>query len=295
MMETSVPVPFGPDFLCIGMGKAGTGWLYDSLKRHPDFWLPPFKEIRYLDRDVPKTSRAQQKIKKSESRLNKARAAQGKRPYDERDFAFVRDVYAASGKPLDYQVYGNFFRHKQGQMSGDVTPGYGTMTDERIAAVMKAFPKLKVILLVRDPISRAWSHFCMKLRRDLVDKTDLLKPEGMRTLLGKPNSGANDRPSQIARNWARHVPQGQFRSFFLDDIQTEPDRVIREILEFLGADLGKPAEPAGNRKAEMAKIALPDDIRAVLIGHFADELRQCADYFGGPAVGWLQKYGLARA
>src|SRR5215469_17740999 len=43
----------GPDFICIGMPKAGTGWLYDQLSHHPDFWMPPVKELHYLHRPVP--------------------------------------------------------------------------------------------------------------------------------------------------------------------------------------------------------------------------------------------------
>jgi hypothetical protein len=33
--------------------RAGTGWLYDQLKHHPDFWLPPVKELDYLNHSKP--------------------------------------------------------------------------------------------------------------------------------------------------------------------------------------------------------------------------------------------------
>src|SRR5262245_13183400 len=39
-----------PDFLGIGAQKAGTTWLYEQLRRHPDVWLPPEKELHYFDR-----------------------------------------------------------------------------------------------------------------------------------------------------------------------------------------------------------------------------------------------------
>src|SRR5215218_4596058 len=38
----------GPDFLCVGLQKAGTAWLYDQLELHPDFWMPPLKELHYF-------------------------------------------------------------------------------------------------------------------------------------------------------------------------------------------------------------------------------------------------------
>ena len=38
-----------PDFLCVGAQKAGTSWLYHQLNSHPDFWMPPIKELGYFD------------------------------------------------------------------------------------------------------------------------------------------------------------------------------------------------------------------------------------------------------
>ncbi|OGT83573.1 MAG: hypothetical protein A3H91_02535 [Gammaproteobacteria bacterium RIFCSPLOWO2_02_FULL_61_13] len=38
-----------PDFLCIGAQKAGTTWLYENLRRHPEIFLPHRKELHYFD------------------------------------------------------------------------------------------------------------------------------------------------------------------------------------------------------------------------------------------------------
>ena len=38
--ERTVPRRSGPDFICIGMQKAGTRWLYQQLRGHPEFWMP---------------------------------------------------------------------------------------------------------------------------------------------------------------------------------------------------------------------------------------------------------------
>src|SRR5206468_12793023 len=54
--------PSGPDFICIGMPKAGTGWLSDQLQFHPDFWMPPVKSLHYLDLDVPEITAARRQL-----------------------------------------------------------------------------------------------------------------------------------------------------------------------------------------------------------------------------------------
>jgi len=41
-----------PDFVCIGMQKAGTRWLYDQLASHSNFFMPPVKELHYFDQMI---------------------------------------------------------------------------------------------------------------------------------------------------------------------------------------------------------------------------------------------------
>jgi len=38
-----------PTFLGIGAPRAGTTWLHANLKKHPEIWLTPVKEIHYFD------------------------------------------------------------------------------------------------------------------------------------------------------------------------------------------------------------------------------------------------------
>src|SRR5688572_18044644 len=38
-----------PDFLCIGVQKTGTSWLYQNLRLHPDIFMPDRKELDYFN------------------------------------------------------------------------------------------------------------------------------------------------------------------------------------------------------------------------------------------------------
>lgn len=44
-----------PDFLGIGAQKAGTTWLYEMLRRHPELYLAEPKEVHYFDRRFHRT------------------------------------------------------------------------------------------------------------------------------------------------------------------------------------------------------------------------------------------------
>jgi len=50
---TSNLMPSFPDFLVIGAQKAGTTWLFQNLRMHPQVWLPPEKEIHFFDFPPP--------------------------------------------------------------------------------------------------------------------------------------------------------------------------------------------------------------------------------------------------
>lgn len=46
-----------PKFLGIGVPKAGTTWLHDTLNKHPEIFVPNEREIHYFDRYVDKRSK----------------------------------------------------------------------------------------------------------------------------------------------------------------------------------------------------------------------------------------------
>jgi hypothetical protein len=283
----------GPDFLCIGMGKSGTGWLYDQFLNHPDFWMPPIKELHYLDRDVPRMITALPLYQRYKERRFEAQKSEwGAR--QKKDFQFLRDMVLARQKPMDLGFYTSIFRFKDDLMSGDISPSYCTMPDDLIAEIMARFPKLKIILMIRDPVARAWSHFSMKNRGDKIDAYTLQDPVKFRMLLETSKAYRTGSPATITRKWLRHVPPDQYRYYFFDDLQADPEKLKREILDFLGADPAKETEldPGHNRKADKPKLEMLPEIQEQLVRKFADELKACAEVFGSHAAKWVEKYGV---
>jgi hypothetical protein len=45
-----------PHFLGIGAQKAGTTWVFENLRLHPEIFMPPPKEIHFFDREYPRGS-----------------------------------------------------------------------------------------------------------------------------------------------------------------------------------------------------------------------------------------------
>src|SRR6266478_1414402 len=81
-----------PDFLCIGAHKGGTTWLYQQLDSHPDFWMPPIKELHYFDQ------------------LSRVQRTAPPRCRDERDLRFLENIKSLSDVPDIDQVNRNVLR-----------------------------------------------------------------------------------------------------------------------------------------------------------------------------------------
>lgn len=43
-----------PSFICIGAQRAGTTWLYECLKEHPELFLPSQKELHFFNKEFDK-------------------------------------------------------------------------------------------------------------------------------------------------------------------------------------------------------------------------------------------------
>jgi hypothetical protein len=291
-----MPSVFGPDFLCIGMVKGGTGWLFDQLQFHPDFWMPPIKEMHYLDRDDGRGLNARDMLKMSrETKARpKGKSQAARRDWDERDVQFLKEMTRDSNNDDNLEKYANLFRFKGELISGDVTPHYGAVSARTIKAVQQYLPDTKGILLIRDPVARAWSAVSMQTRMERFDVRVLEDPVQFRQYLEKKKVHKLSYQTEVVRRWSKHAPKMQIRFFFFDDIAERPEETRHDILTFLGAD---PAKSSGeldadhNRKSKAKKLELTDDIKAVLVDHFREELRACAELFGGHAKKWAAQYG----
>ena len=160
-VEASFPVGDPcPDFLCVGAQKGGTSWLYRQLEAHSDFWMPPLKELHYLDQ------------------LNRTKRFHAPRCRDQCDGFFLEGMKDLSGRSyLDLESHGRLFQHKAARVSGDISPAYSTLNDEIIERVVNHFPKMKVIFLARDPVERAWSQLSMGVRLGMISRFDATDPE----------------------------------------------------------------------------------------------------------------------
>src|SRR5881398_2660278 len=268
-----------PDFLCVGVHKGGTTWLYQQLDSHPDFWMPPLKELHYFDQ------------------LSRVQRSSSSRRRDERDNRFLESINSLSAKPyIDLEHYARLFEPKGPLLSGDISPNYSTLSNEVIRRIVGYFPNLKVMFLARDPVERVWSHLSMEVHYRQIEPFDATNIDEVNRNLFRRGMLLRSYPSAVVVRWKRYVHPEQFRVYFFDDLQNNPAELRRSILRFLGAD---PDKPNGRLTADynswtrMKKLPLTDKVRSHLAKFFKKELKTCAARLGGPAREWPARYGFS--
>ena len=70
----------------------------------------------------------------------------------------------------DYRRYHDFFTPQAGQMCGEATPIYSYWAPS-LSRIRVYNPQMKIIVCLRDPVARAWSHWEMEVSRGAERQT----------------------------------------------------------------------------------------------------------------------------
>lgn len=150
---------------CIGAQKAGTTWLYDTLRASPDVHFSPNKELHYFDVVAGKAQQVLDlRVRAAQTLAQRLRPAVG--PQNAvalaqlGELASLLGIYA--GGSGDHHPYLDYVsRGYKGQKTiCDITPAYATL-DRATFAEMGQIGGAKFIFILRDPVDRMWSQIRM--------------------------------------------------------------------------------------------------------------------------------------
>jgi len=204
-----------PDFIIIGAQKCGTTSLFNYLKQHPCIFPTFRKEVHFFDLEFSKGA------------------------------TWYRTHFPSSL----YKAYIRQMR-KQDFITGEATPYYlfHPVVPKRISEII---PQVKLIVLLRNPIDRAYSHYYHELRkgREALSFTDAIEREPER-LHGETEKMLEDedyysfnhhRYSYRTRGiyvdqlkaWANFFPKEQMLILKSEDFYADPSTSLKQVLEFL--------------------------------------------------------------
>lgn len=201
-----------PDFLVIGAARAGTTALHAYLRQHPAIFMPVHKEPNF--------------------------------------FAYEGETLACAGPGADYinnsivdlAAYASLFEGAPaGAKLGEASPLY-LYSDKAPARIKHHIADAKMIVILRDPIEQAYSHFMYATKQSIetiVDFETALKLEQERHAKNwQPLFGYSAFPrygAQMTR-YFELFPREQFLIRRYEDYLADPAGLLGDIFEFLEVD-----------------------------------------------------------
>jgi hypothetical protein len=217
-----------PNFLVVGAAKAGTTSIYQYLDQHPEVYLSPIKETNYFAKDIPLD-----KIRKDYYKGGALDVG----AYVDTDLSERIHIAFVS----EWEHYRKLFKNVRSEKAiGEISNSYlhSTVAAREIKAVD---PNMKIIMILRDPIKRAFSHYKMTLRVGLVRDSfyEELQRDYAAAEKGFRVSHLYVEMGQYAAQVQRyldHFPREQVKIYLFDDLKADAASVIDDMLRFLGVD-----------------------------------------------------------
>jgi hypothetical protein len=238
-----------PNYIIAGAQKCGTTSLYAYLCEHPQVCPPMTKEMSFFDNRFDRGLRWYQS--------NFPRRDEIKRKAD-------RDLPLLTGESTAYYL---FHPHAA----------------RRIAETL---PDIKIILLLRNPVERAYSHYQLNVRRGnetlsfeaaIEAEVGRLRSEKRRMqLFERYHSFAHEKYSYLARGryaeqievWQQHFDSSQLLILESGELFSETAAVFDRVLEFLDLPAWRP-ERFGNRFPGRYQDPMSESTRHRLTDYFA--------------------------
>ncbi len=218
-----------PNFIVVGANKGGTTSIYHYLHQHPEVYLSPVKEPHFFSKDIDinlfKREFAQNKLQDIEKYVNGDM-------HEEYHAAFIRDE----------TQYRKLFKNVKNEKAiGELSTSY-LYSSVAANEIHKLIPDCKIIICLRNPIERAYSHYRMNLWTGNSNEFDFHK-----ALLDDfdhdpkvwGNAHLYTEIGMYYEQVKRYIDvfgKNNVKIIFTEDMKKNAAAVIREVYEFIGVD-----------------------------------------------------------
>ena len=281
------------NFLGIGNQKSGTTWLFKNLKNIPEFDLPGKKEFHYFDRSdsYPSPSTLTEDIfwKRFKETPKTHIKLLLKMIYNFIITGNYKIFYFKSKWILsNYNDfwYVSLFKKFSGY-TGEITPSYMYLNKNDIRRIYNCNHNIKLILFLRNPIDRAWSHFRYSKVNRSFDNIDL--NEIIKFMDSEHQTKRGDYISAI-KNYLDVFDNKQLLICFYDSIIETPKLLFEQIIKHICDDKDINIDHLHlNKKVNVSKkLDCPDEVLAHLKNKYYSQIKELSELYGGYFTKWYE-------
>lgn len=275
-------------FLSVGAMKAGTTWLYSLLEKHPDLYFTPEKEIHFLNHYYVNNT-----VLRDEYRLNQAKNRLKPQATNHigiyRKLARWYAMYLVS--PNDYAWYERLFTlNKQKKYNCDFSNLSCHLEEKHWEDVKKRYPDVKLLYILRKPISRLWSH--TKFHHQFSGKgTEFTRwsENDFKFFIKKKFIWENATYSTYIERMRNVFNEDQFKLVFFEEMNTEPEKHLFELEEFLNiSHIDYPADKIYTKVNSSKAIEMPESFKNISQRLIEPEIEKLDKLGVSIPEGWLE-------
>jgi len=255
-----------PTFLGIGAAKCGTTTLASYLQRHPQIALP----------------------------------GSGRKElhfFDEQYVDAVSvDAYRAMFKRPD---------KTEARAWGEFTPSY--LYDPKCPGLIRRWlgPDLRLLVILRDPVDRAWSHYCHAVRTwgepvyrergypiENLEFLEAIEAEPARLAKGEfhirhQSYYSKGLYAEQLERWMEQYAHEQIHVLLLDDLVRNCAQTLEHVYSFLGVDPTLMEVPSASLRLNSKSIGCcPAEARRVLAPRYRDDVERLEALLGRDLSHW---------
>ena len=219
-----------PDFFVIGVVKGGTTSLYTYLDQHPEIFVPRIKETNHFAAaDIQHQYFLPTYAKDVDIDLNR---------YFKKGMPEVIHIAHVDSTEHYRQLFD--IEHNAKRI-GDVSNSY-MICPSSAEAIHSHDPESRIIVVLRNPISRAWSQYLMNIREAKVECNGLIEEfehDRKRPHTGWGVSHQYLELGHYAEQLNRYYelfPKDQVHVVLYEDYRKDPEGVLKRICHFLQVD-----------------------------------------------------------
>jgi len=258
--------------------KAGTTWLYEQLKDHPEIHFTPEKEIHYFANKVGIENQLNHRKRIIKLKETMERCAKGNPKFISEN---LDDIYwyanYARQKEIDNEWYESlFFLNTENKFCADFSNLYCQMDKDGWDNVRKTAKNIKVIYTLRDPLERLWSHY--KFHMKWVNREDEALEVGFehfKNLLDQHFFWVN---AEYAKNYKllkQSLKDDELMILYFEDFREDPVKMLLEVQEFLGLEKIVPDTKKLEKKVNKTKeFDIPEEWMEYMKGKIAGEIEE---------------------
>ncbi|MCH2173236.1 sulfotransferase domain-containing protein [Myxococcota bacterium] len=189
---------------------------------------------------------------------------------------------------MSLSEYAAYFEPAGQRLTGDITPGYGALGKRRIRFVRNLMPDLKLVLILRNPVERAWSHAVMDLLDTPGRRAEDVEDWEFYAHFDAPSARRNGIYSAMLDNWLSVFHESSLLLAFFEDIRERPQELLRSVFRHLGAtdDVDWTSFPYREQIKPGVAEPIPERFLVHLQALYREEVERLAIRLGGPVEGW---------